>query len=510
MAYNQLAPQSTLVSGGVPMQGGFTPSGRNILAQGAKKVKDHLTKPWNDLGAATKVLMAARKGKRPLTPEESRFIAESTMAVSADTGTFIGAKGIAQLGKSDILLAAKKLKRAGIPDDQIWKELGVTFGFADNMPRMEISDDAASLTGKASGSANEVLNHPELFKAYPNMKVVDTTVKIDPKLAHGGEFNPTDNTLYTQAPDPNTALRVLGHEAQHAIQSEEGLALGGNSRGNYRVERDLLIEEIFRKLQPKLSKTGVSDAEIYKAAEKIVKIPKSGGKVIYNRLAGEVESRLTQSRMELSEAQRRAQYPPNYFDIPVSQQIVRFDGGVVASEKVSRATPKNLSKLFEDLTGHNIDTAGTRLAGHEVRRGMAEARGKAFTEPYPYTPEQLKVLDSYKALSKTSPYLFHTTDRANLSSIADKGLLPNLPKRQEGVSGNYVYLSANEALAESFGKPGDILVRTKKSTVFNDLEEDLLSGGGAYQTASIVPPEVLEFKIGKKWLPLLNQSKAKI
>lgn len=49
------------------------------------------------------------------------------------------------------------------------------------------------------------------------------------------------------------------------------------------------------------------------------------GMNLYKRLAGEAESRLTQKRMDLTPAQRAEQYPIDEFDVPVEQQIVRYN-----------------------------------------------------------------------------------------------------------------------------------------------------------------------------------------
>ena len=46
----------------------------------------------------------------------------------------------------------------------------------------------------------------------------------------------------------------------------------------------------------------------------------------YPFLAGEVSSRLAQLRRDMTAAERAKSYPPDMFDVPVEDQIVRFDG----------------------------------------------------------------------------------------------------------------------------------------------------------------------------------------
>jgi hypothetical protein len=54
---------------------------------------------------------------------------------------------------------------------------------------------------------------------------------------------------------------------------------------------------------------------------------KSVSQTWYKRLAGEAEARLTQSRMDMTGAERAANYPPSMYDVPVGDQIVRYGDG---------------------------------------------------------------------------------------------------------------------------------------------------------------------------------------
>ena len=46
---------------------------------------------------------------------------------------------------------------------------------------------------------------------------------------------------------------------------------------------------------------------------------------VYNRLSGEVESRLVQKRMQMTPEELKAAPPWTMYDVPEEQQIVRFD-----------------------------------------------------------------------------------------------------------------------------------------------------------------------------------------
>lgn len=78
---------------------------------------------------------------------------------------------------------------------------------------------------KKSVTLDRVVNAPELFKAYPQLKNVQFKIE---KLGSGyrGSFNEAQNTLKL---DESANVNTLLHEIQHAIQEIEGFAKGGNT-----------------------------------------------------------------------------------------------------------------------------------------------------------------------------------------------------------------------------------------------------------------------------------------
>jgi len=97
----------------------------------------------------------------------------------------------------------------------------------------------------------DVLDFPELFKAYPTLQGVD--VYIEPSTGDGtqGEYRPDEEaiTLYR---NPNMALTdwekqaksVLLHEVQHAIQQIEGFAKGGSPEQFTPISTEKLEERL--------------------------------------------------------------------------------------------------------------------------------------------------------------------------------------------------------------------------------------------------------------------------
>lgn len=165
----------------------------------------------------------------------------------------------------------------------------------------------------------------------------------------------------------------------------------------------------------------------------------------------------------------------------------------------------DLQKAFKDATGDDIEIAKVKMAGVELRNGMREAgNDNSPKEQMPYSNEQMKMIYLYDSFNKKSQNLFHSTPFENIESIQKEGLVTGKKAKFEGISSpSKISLSANEDVAKYYGKEGDAVIRVKKEKQFDDLEPDMLAGGeGAYTTGKNIPPEDLEIKVGKKWIPL--------
>ena len=77
----------------------------------------------------------------------------------------------------------------------------------------------------------DVIEHPELFKAYPELKDVKVE-RLSPILSSmgiNGQFMASQNILQLGKMTEAQAKSVMMHEIQHWIQTKEGFARGGNS-----------------------------------------------------------------------------------------------------------------------------------------------------------------------------------------------------------------------------------------------------------------------------------------
>lgn len=236
-------------------------------------------------------------------------------------GSFAGvtAKGI----DKNRLAQAQLLDAKGVHPDTIWEKTGFFRG-ADDRWRFEIPDDKSNLNIKGfdrrvdedmSGelvpsvsvkkegtTLGEALHHPELFKAYPHLKDVKI-LPLPKSIADKGIIGQMSGDTMFLKDDlhPDFVRSVILHELQHSIQAKEKFARGGSAREfthpNLKKAQKIYDDALAAGGDPK-------NPSLIKAKEILDdEIEKSH--TLYKRLAGEVEARNVQTRMDFDEIQRK-------------------------------------------------------------------------------------------------------------------------------------------------------------------------------------------------------------
>lgn len=176
-------------------------------------------------------------------------------------------------------------------------------------PHQAVLDEGKRLEGVAErlrdqGALSETFYHPDAYAAYPELKGIRTNMRDDNLVTSVGEFVPGNTlssskiNLASDASNPQRRSTTL-HEVQHGIQSLEGFSDGTSPQA--------------------VRASGVTDPkEILDA---------------YLRNAGETEARAVQARRDLTPEERLARPPWMDYDVPESQQIVRFgnEGGMASA-----------------------------------------------------------------------------------------------------------------------------------------------------------------------------------
>lgn len=222
----------------------------------------------------------------------------------------------------------------------------------DGKWRYEIDDSKAELTGVApsnfikTAKLPQIIKHENLYETFPQLK----NIKVHGGEASGrGVYFSAENVVRISNDDikqsPKKAKKVLLHEIQHMINNETGGFAGTNIRKEkIKIENQLVInklKKILTKLKDPDAIIGVKDEidHIEKFPEDII-YPSSGkwlnktltpyfikigeieaakiarfplGKIYaqtaYKENPGEMEARLTETRMNMTAKERKAEPP---------------------------------------------------------------------------------------------------------------------------------------------------------------------------------------------------------
>jgi Large polyvalent protein associated domain 23 len=251
--------------------------------------------------AAKRLGEAATYGTLDVTDPQTAGEAFSLASGLTGVGTRFaepGAAGIfggklAKTANLSALKLAKEMENAGVSYRDIWRHTGWAQG-ADGAWRFEIPDTGAQFRktpaygSKSTDTMADVLAHPELYAAYPELANMQA-YRMSPRATYTGVYDPPYggrqqaiglNTAY-----PDDPVTVLIHELQHAVQDREGFEPGG-----------------MPKMTPEVRKNYSPDEA-------------------YPLSMGETEARNVEARRTMKPGQRRAKPPWTTQDIPYDFQL---------------------------------------------------------------------------------------------------------------------------------------------------------------------------------------------
>ena len=187
-------------------------------------------------------------------------------------------------------------------------------------------------------SLGQILDHPALFAAYPELAGIRVTVGSDmgQTLASIRETGGGFEMVLSSGLSRDEALSAMLHEVQHGIQTIEGFASGGNLESAPVLDAAEMAKAVNKRYEARLDalraagkfdESATLDDERRAEVDRIFADEKAGiGSLGYRRLAGEVEARNTQARANLTPEQRRATPPSQTADVAESDVIVMFNG----------------------------------------------------------------------------------------------------------------------------------------------------------------------------------------
>jgi hypothetical protein len=277
-------------------------------------------------------------------------------APAGSAGVFGGplGKDSAALGR---LWKGEDMRAEGATPQQIWNETR-TWAGPDAQFKYEIPDTASNITGAAERNIKpgqtlkaplgEILNHPALYEAYPQMRGMMTSVAIDP-YDRGGWYmhgplrldQPRMSSKGMDIGGPEGIHGILLHEINHGLQGIEGFPSGSSPTAAIQHADDFI-----RKINDRLSELGSNHwfAKLDANPAGVADLPKIEAEMArlqnmrdelrtnfdpyqyYKRSAGEVESRGVQARMTLPQHLLNA-IPPEHtmgLDVPIPQRWINY------------------------------------------------------------------------------------------------------------------------------------------------------------------------------------------
>lgn len=387
----------------------------------------------------------------------------------------------------------------------------------------ELSEKAEEL--RATYEANDVrylddyVKDENLFKTYPELKQIRVEIYNAPTNNTGATYYGSQNLIRVNefVLDRADFRIILAHEVQHAVQSIEGFARGGNSM-TYRKYLDALKEKrdawsMIEEFADKREELGedASQMDVYNALVNeyhsdgfefgdgfipsrnafdkgfnlwvrgydkegyedayneyqslIEKFGLGGENDRYNELSGEVEARNVQSRMNMTPEKRRNTLASETEDVAREDQIFINDA-LEAYASVSAPMNTAVNELSESLhTPIEKITSEDQLPQGEARRRIESgANIKGWYSPkenkvYLYMPNTTSVEDAQATI-------FHEV-------VAHKGLRELFGKDFDTFLDN-VYNNAAPSIRQAINRMAEnenISIRTATEEYMADLSE---------------------------------------
>ena len=333
-------------------------------------------KAWNEIKYMVKIARAGSNEAKKLLEVQKAF-EEAYRNGGKTTETKYSFSGVNPNESGAQISTAEKMEAEGKSSEEIRQETG-WFRSYDNRWRYEIDDSKAVWHldtakpdsnrlyrfGEKSYKLKDLLEHEELYKAYPQLK--DVTVYTNSNTEFGGYVvgRNTDHIAMRDIADNSSTKWTLIHELQHIIQNIEGFAPGASKYeysylewGEKEYEALAKRNEVAKKLYAILRRHGESisreaidyNQNAYNVSDEIIEdnywklqnlgwnnkrtealvdeyyaqvqiLNRTTPDGQYHATAGEIEAYDAQARMNMSAEERKAMRP----NIDRADAIVKY------------------------------------------------------------------------------------------------------------------------------------------------------------------------------------------
>jgi hypothetical protein len=256
----------------------------------------------------------------------------------------VGEKAVKDKVVQDNLSTAKEMEAANKSAEDIFIATGWEKG-ADNKWKYDLQEGVVEFKNKKNGKASEVVNYPELFKAYPKAKNIDIVFMNSDKFE--GMYIPSKNRIMlSNSLSDSEAKSTLLHEVQHFIQHEEGFAVGGTAQtikdlynARIKYEKNFSVKKVLNNIKNSLFKP--NPESVKEDLDKLSKLVSKSDEDLYRSIAGEVEAFNVEKRAGMTAEERRATPISETADKPKEEQVVISDSDIMLKDRLQKVNGIN-------------------------------------------------------------------------------------------------------------------------------------------------------------------------
>lgn len=409
--------------------------------------------------------------------------------IQDETGTFAGGSAVSLRGLGGDELNKELQKKNAFSNV---KDKGLRFFVSDKQANLK-RQGLKNATERGFGTLDEILNHPKLFKEYPQAKNIN--VQFDPNMTARGSYDEVSGVIKLNPNNINfEQLGTILHENQHFIQGVEGFAKGGNpSTFTQQKEAELARDALmFRRELDKLPK-GLDMS----AKHNIVYQRYSDAGMrdwIPSAEAREVAMDMNQNTSDLENIVKYYGLDKNTTPSSSKKMYDRLQGEAEArAVQGARGLTQNEGK-GRDLLAEQLQKEGIKPEELIVRGG----RGQSFNAD-PLIEEAKKYKSAEEFIKAQGETLYHGTTAEGVTELKPGGITGKMGEKSvPGIS-----VTPDYGTASYYSKVNGIQVYSPKEVyskgnilkvdTFNDLKSSLGINDWSGSTRARVP-EILKSK----------------
>jgi hypothetical protein len=261
----------------------------------------------------------------------------------------IGEKAVKDKLVQNNLDTAKEMEAANKSAEDIFIATGWEKG-ADNKWKYDLQEGVVEFKNKKNGKASEVINYPELFKAYPKAKNIDIVFMNSDKF--DGMYLPSKNRIMLSNSLSDSELKsTLLHEVQHFIQNEEGFAVGGTAQtikdlynARIKYEKNFSVKKVLNNIKNSLFKP--NPESVKEDLNKLSKLVSKSDEELYKSIAGEVEAFNVEKRAKMTPEERKVSPISKTAEKPKEEQVVISESDAMLKDRKQTNRP-SVNKIYE-------------------------------------------------------------------------------------------------------------------------------------------------------------------